>query len=224
MHNSHVWRKMHNGIQKNPQFLGDKEMSSQAIVKHLESEWIPHSGGGCPISWAKAGEYDIAFRNGDIHLDSKFPPKDWRWVATNTSMDIVAWRLTDGWIPALGGKIPKEIEGAKAGEWEWRRGDGRIFQANYRAEQTYSNGWGIEIVAVRLVKRSQQQVEPTLHDVLVAAGFGSGGKYGEAAQQRLTREAYERYKARFPKVSPFRPLGETGIDECAALACKDHKL
>jgi hypothetical protein len=284
MHNPHVWRKMNSGMQKNPQFYGGKEMSNKLLAsvaenihqetlrlaaekfsaiypggcKEINDGWIPHDGGDCPIPWAKAGGFELKVRNGG--LISTKGVRDLLWSHGGRAYDIMAWRLTDGWIPVIGGNMPKEIEGAKKGEFELRFESGTIMLASHPAKYLYFETTSVSrIVAVRLVKRSQpvittgpyhnplndfsvQQAEPTLHDVLDAAGFGRGGKHKEigidlasgpdravyskplkeTAKQRLTREAYQAYKARFPKVSPFRQLSEEDQMSIAAAALREH--
>lgn len=152
------------------------------------------------------------------------------------------FRLTHCWLYVVGdGSIPEDIKGAKGGEWEIRFRDGSttdkladaslVIPASWKHTQTFN-----DIVAVRRIvpkKLSAQEALESCKPVVDHPEDKSGYEYTyafidayyvESTQRRLTREAYERYKAKQPVSVPFRSLGEAGIDEAAAMACKEHKL
>jgi len=230
--------------------------------KEINDGWIEHSGGECPIHWAKCEEFEVMVRRGTIHKPRNYPPL---WDHLMADTDIVAWRLTDGWIPVIGGKYSKSIDLSEKYDIRNKSGtvytsfQGRSVQVGLEGGWDNNNG---DIVAVRLVKRhvtheEQKRLDKVAGDIresviigclacngpckghdepfrndsnqprqkLTKAQWVAQAKDKKREQQRQrSSEAYERYKARFPKPEPFRPLGEAGIDECAALACKGHKL
>jgi len=208
-----------------------------------ETEWIPHDGGGCPVPWAAAaGEFEQEFDNG-YGLKRTTQTK-----ATYTAWCFVKrWRLTDGWIPVLNGKMPKEIEGAKHSEFEIRFDSGAVEPAFLDARNYNFDSGIFQIVAVRLVKRhvtheEQKRLDEVTGDVresVVVGCLACNGPclgHGEPfrndsnqPRQKLTKaqwvaqakdkkreqqrqrssEAYERYKARFPKPNPApRSIGD----------------
>lgn len=87
----------------------------------------------------------------------------------------------------------------------------------------HSQHCGNDIVAVRLVKEG-----------IVTSKFqdpdnwncdeGSGVLPAETEKQRLTREAWQRHKAKHPDPIPFVPMRENEQYEIAAAALAEHDL
>lgn len=102
--------------------------------------------------------------------------------------------LTDGWIPVIDGKCSLPLEFCQS--IECRFDDGQI------RTLPYGGGFMSEIIAVRLIKQKD--------------------KLAETEKQRLTREAYTRYKASHPEPHPVSMIGEEQINEIAAAALIEH--
>ena len=115
-------------------------------TKFNEGEWIPHSGGECPIPWAKVGEYQVKNTLGEVMRYVPLQCRDelgaWMWVS--------AYRLTDRWIPVIDGKCPIV---ASAGQWEKRLSNGVSVVDQFPTFIGYALDQAI--VAVRLVKSKQ---------------------------------------------------------------------
>lgn len=167
----------------------------------LDDGWIPHSGGECPIPWAKAGEFERKFSNGNIavsRLDADHIGCSW----TNPNgFRIIAYRLTDGWIPVFG-----ECRFSEGVRVDIRLNDGRI-HLNVPAIQGMDSRQKLEgkkyIVAVRLVKLTQDNltryIQKQMKRVAESVDMGEQSNEQKTSQQRLNREAYTRYKAAHPE-------------------------
>lgn len=114
----------------------------------MESEWIKHDGGECPIPWAKAGEFQVSFfdEGKRDHLDAS----QIHWPSVN----VIAYRLTDGWIPVIGWKCPQAV-GWRPGTWELKRQDGVVKIGEFKPDDS---NWGPYVVALRLIKQPSDQL------------------------------------------------------------------
>jgi hypothetical protein len=195
--------------------------------------WIQCTSAECPIPWAKKGEYEV----------------EWNGILQSWANNLDAneaywglgfkWRLTNRWIPILGGICPEQIKDAKAGEWEYRCRNVSVVGRpicdvrNFRPEYFGSCGTNTDIVAVRLIEQSVKTVSDYARGVtqpivngpsqtarVMCASIGQSKQ--ETPQQRLTREAWMRYKAKHPDSIPFRPLGEEEMNGIAAAALREH--
>jgi hypothetical protein len=121
--------------------------------------WIKHDGGENPIPWAAKGEFEYRLRRGDCYKDLPSAGLDWPYKANHPMVDIVAFRLTQGWLPVKGdGTIPDGVKGAKAGEFEIKLRSGVVRISGNPIElwsgcldHTFKTG--LDIVAVRLIKK-----------------------------------------------------------------------
>lgn len=219
------------------------------------NEWIQCTDDKCPIPWAKKGEYEVmwivveAVQSWPLNLDAN--EVNWH--------ESFRWRLTDGWIPVLGGMCPEQVKRAKGGEWELRYRDGEVKRPKFAPldisrSRVFWEAMDMksDVVAVRLIKKPivngagqkpldwvigdikecvRHPATPSTHraayiEAIQRAGllptFTSGTASVETEKQRLTREAWLRYKAKHPDPIPFRPLGEDEMNEIAAAALREH--
>jgi hypothetical protein len=199
--------------------------------------WIKHDGGECPIPWAKSGEFDVQLRGGFIENISA--PELVSWQDAFQEASIIAYRLTDGWIPVKGdGTIPAQIKGAKSGEWEYKLACGKTgFSCDIAIA---SNRWWTQaktndpyrVVAVRLVKQIPDELKEGMRkasekNIKLAEQLIENQTRGlrqaqETEKQRLTREAWTRYKAAHPDPVPVPALGESGIEAIFTKAFWEH--
>lgn len=186
-----------------------------------KDDWIPHNGANNPIEWAKAGEFEYQEgRNSfSFAFSTDLPAIKYHWRF------VTFYRLTDDWIYVLGdGTIPEAIRGAEVGEWEMRRRNGfkgtpPVKPGFYKSFWLHL-GFPSDIVAVRLVKNEQDR-HIRLAEAELKTASSEAGK-PETEKQRLTREAWERYKARKPDPIPFAPMHENEMFEIAAAALAEH--
>lgn len=120
------------------------------------NEWITHDGGECPIPWAKAGEFEVKGRNGQIVVAQAPASLRCIWDHLYDQSDVIAYRLTDGWIPIIGGKLPVEVQSGD----HLRYADGAIVEclSNWCKDRRVRN----DLVAVRPSEKSStlgQQIE-----------------------------------------------------------------
>jgi len=127
----------------------------------FEPTWIHHTGTKCPIPWAQAGEYEI-IREEDNHRNAVIArTRDAASLVGWRNKKITHWRLTNGWIPVIGGRCPEAI-GWKKGEWEYRIREGGVTTAlNPPSRYNFNNLGPCGIVAVRLIK---EEVKPLKQD------------------------------------------------------------
>lgn len=196
-------------------------------------DWIKHDGGPCPIPWAKNGELQVKFRDGQIGLDASQFVGWWEHESGYDDNEIIAYRLTDGWHPVKGdGTIPEAIKGAKAGEWEYKMRKGDI---NTAYDPPCMYGWAdygdYTFVAVRLIQSEDKSAIQKLNDAeyeklkFYRETVKLEKQKKETPQQALTRAAYLRYKAAHPQPLPAPPaMGEDGLMAAMAQAVKGHKI
>lgn len=206
-------------------------MRQMYTMKPTESDgWIPHDGGDCPIPWAKTDEFMIRYRVQEDLCEGEYVgTRDaihYPWGRNSGHADaIVAYRLTDGWIPVKGdGTIPEAIRGAKEMEWGYRLRWGRVLMATKPVEEYENRFWifsdvNNDCVALRRVKKEEK---PVIVGIDMAAGkdrsievvYKDGKPVGyqeiETPQQRLNREALASFQAS-DRGKEFRAkLGHTG--------------
>jgi hypothetical protein len=188
-------------------------------------EWILHTGIGCPIPWAKYGEWNRRLRNGSVGIEVPFTANaalGWNWYGENT--DIVAWQLTDGWIPIIDKRCPQAL-GWLANTWEYRCSDGTISKGNI---DIISRLWSGDVVAVRLIKEEVKPLkkEVTIHlKTLVSEPILYGFK--PEYESYLRFRASPRGKEALAMIGKregrrFKPLGEDTINDIAAEALRKH--
>lgn len=69
-------------------------LAEQDITKPDADGWIPWAGGECPIPDAKAGEYEIIFRDlMRTKAVDTYSATAWVWRHLNGGSDITAYRL-----------------------------------------------------------------------------------------------------------------------------------
>lgn len=197
-------------IQSNRAFLSTEPTEVEMIAQGLLDPWHWLEGTDLPAWLHDNSDADLEMQDGG---------------------GVKRFRLLNGWLYVVGdGSIPEGIKGAKAGEWEYKCRAGFTQIAGFDLcldfyRDSLSNSRGkVDIVAVRRIvpeKQSDGQLY-TAHSAKKAESALI--KEVESLKQKLTREAYERHMSLFPVKEPFRPLGESGIDEAAAMAVKDHKI
>lgn len=144
---------MHWGKCLNPDIVAVRLVKQSSTLKErLEDGWIPHDGGPCPIPWAKAGEWEFRMRTRTSHLCTGSSER-FRWGHRKDAGDIIAYRLTNGWVPVVGGKCPQSL-GWKSHEWEWRGSEGNV-ETGYCDLEV--DNWSIA-VAVRRIKQPDELV------------------------------------------------------------------
>lgn len=57
-----------------------------------EPQWIPWSGGECPLKDDDVDEWEIRFRDGEIR-NTDIMPQKWDWLRRNSISDIIAYRV-----------------------------------------------------------------------------------------------------------------------------------
>jgi len=114
--------------------------------------WIEWDGGECPIPWAKAGEFEVKFRDGSLNEDKCMDAIDWGscWEKDNVCDDIVAYRLLDGWIPIVDEKCPDVSKGWKSGEYDIKISCGDTKDFSFTSE---FKPW--DIVAIRRIEKKK---------------------------------------------------------------------
>jgi hypothetical protein len=85
----------------------------------MNTGWIKHDGGPCPIPWAKEGEFVYRDIGNGIMKTAGYPAAELHWPA------IDEYKLTNGWVPILNGKC-FEASGWAAKTWEYREPDGKV--------------------------------------------------------------------------------------------------
>lgn len=74
------------------------------------TEWVEWAGGICPVSNGNCVE--MLFRNGAKRIDNI--PLSWYWTHSESSMDIVAYRVIEPVITSIANQNPKAQIGSKA--------------------------------------------------------------------------------------------------------------
>jgi hypothetical protein len=184
----------------------------------MESEWIPHYGGECPIHWAKVGEYELKFTCGSLYT-----PRNMDAVKCFWDSDIIAWRLTNGWTPVIDERMPLELIAAKSAEWEYRNRNGEVNKACSSPWQHAfdDNNSPYDIVAVRLLKKAEKPAPQTLNiEEMLAAPARTSDAYLRFRSSQRGKEALAQIgKSQEPQ---FKPLGEDAINDIAAAALREH--
>ena len=217
----------------------------------IESAWIPHDGGPCPIPWAKEGEWEWRLgcntsKAGHIALLDAL--EDQNWQHQNFHRRITSYRLTHGWIKVVDEKILVAVNA----------GDEKRFRNREIDTFMWDHEPGLvarDIVAVRHTKPREitTQEDKILNDALKASvkiikqpkihiskeglaiawsekdcAYMPVAKYQlvtvkETEKQRLTREVSTAYFAKLhAKQEPVRLLTDDGITAIAAAALVEH--
>lgn len=181
----------------------------------MKDTWIPHHGGPCPVPWAREGELDVKFRYGRGRGGKR--ADQWFWEHYGSDADIIAYRLTDDWVPVKGdGTVPKEIEGRKGGEWEYRLEDGEKKVANYSPNSYVLNYERIKpdrIVAVRYIGSPTKKEEVRMNAIEATKtpfkSFRTGviGEPRKGITERVLEEIMAEYSFRELHISiPLKDL------------------
>lgn len=124
-----------------------------------ENPWIPHDGGECPIPWAEAGEFEAEQDSG--YVFTNIAAKTLVVWASNSIDPIIAYRLTDRWIPVIGRKCENLID-TNEYEYKTRRGTIVTDMSGYAIKAGISINKGDcpgDIVAVRLIEQDYRKMQ-----------------------------------------------------------------
>lgn len=131
-------------------------------MKPRDDGWIKHDGGECPIPWAKNGDFVVKLKCGEI-ISAFQSDADaaYIWEPIYAESDVIAWRLTDRWLPVLNGKCPLDREKHRAALVDIKWCGGAIWldrktQLQDVPECGWTNG---SILAIRLVDQAQKTIQ-----------------------------------------------------------------
>lgn len=196
------------------------DIQRQVRQEKADDGWIKHDGGECPIPWARAGEFEHRLRNGEIRQkeDANRPSWSHPWGEDeDPAYDIIAYRLTDGWIPVVGWKCPFDL--AKFGEHKveirWR--DDSLWIGHHAVKLICCAGWEGSIVAVRLIKRPDESIIET-------RDHKEPGISRAAKSTKFIPDLFEQRMASFEAKRAAKkrknPVPEIGMREMLAIAGK----
>lgn len=190
-------------------------MTAEEIKPKADDGWIKHDGGPCPIPWAKVGEFEAKRFDGMTYGKgiNASAIQSWETMHIAKETQIIAYRLTGGWIPIVGGKCPQAI-GFQAGTWEIKSSYGDIIKGGHDIVNDYWTGFA---VAIRRIKQPDESI-------LETRDHKEPGISRAAKSTKFIPDLFEQRMASFEAKRTTRkrknPVPEIGMREMLAIAGK----
>jgi len=188
----------------------------------LTNGWIPCNGKTMPkeLKGVKTREYEIRWRKPEYFTSNVArEPYEWNWEHLGTGGDIMAVRIIKlreevVAIRRIRKQIPDELK-----EVLHKINQKLIEPVKHLIENQTDQTEGLRVSKEK--QSIQENIDATRKSITQRPSWMKTPLF-ETEKQRLTREAWLRYKAKNPDPIPFHPLGEDKIFSIYAEASQEH--